>query len=151
MDCSPPGSSVHGIFQARVLEWVVYVVSVSQLKRSLPMASTCEASGEQAGSGTGCSAGAGAATQSRPRAARGPDPRAGALTGASVHGASVLRSTMRALCRWRQPQGYLATGGPRPGSSPSGPGWPGPRAAGQGCHPRRRAGRSAGLPAPAAP
>ena len=23
MDCSPPGSSVHGIFQARVLEWVV--------------------------------------------------------------------------------------------------------------------------------
>ena len=22
MDCSPPGSSVHGIFQAKVLEWV---------------------------------------------------------------------------------------------------------------------------------
>ena len=22
MDCSPPGSSVHGIFRARVLEWV---------------------------------------------------------------------------------------------------------------------------------
>ena len=22
MDCSPPGSSIHGIFQARVLEWV---------------------------------------------------------------------------------------------------------------------------------
>ena len=21
MDCSPPGSSVHGVFQARVLEW----------------------------------------------------------------------------------------------------------------------------------
>ena len=21
MDCSPPGSSVHGIFQARVMEW----------------------------------------------------------------------------------------------------------------------------------
>ena len=21
MDCSPPGSSVHGIFQSRVLEW----------------------------------------------------------------------------------------------------------------------------------
>ena len=21
MDCSPPGSSVHGIFQAKVLEW----------------------------------------------------------------------------------------------------------------------------------
>ena len=24
MDCSLPGSSIHGIFQARVLEWVVY-------------------------------------------------------------------------------------------------------------------------------
>ena len=23
MDCSPPGSSAHGIFQARILEWVV--------------------------------------------------------------------------------------------------------------------------------
>ena len=23
MDCSPPGSSVHGIFQARILEWMV--------------------------------------------------------------------------------------------------------------------------------
>ena len=23
MDCSPPGSSVHGIFQARVLEWLL--------------------------------------------------------------------------------------------------------------------------------
>ena len=24
MDCSPPGSSVHGISQVRVLEWVVF-------------------------------------------------------------------------------------------------------------------------------
>ena len=23
MDCSPPGSSVHGIFQARILGWIV--------------------------------------------------------------------------------------------------------------------------------
>ena len=22
MDCSPPGSSVHGIFQARILKWI---------------------------------------------------------------------------------------------------------------------------------
>ena len=22
MDCSPPGSSIHGIFQSRILEWV---------------------------------------------------------------------------------------------------------------------------------
>ena len=29
MDCSPPGSSVHGIFQARVLEWVAIAFSDS--------------------------------------------------------------------------------------------------------------------------
>ena len=28
MDCSPPGSSTHGIFQARVLEWVAIAFSV---------------------------------------------------------------------------------------------------------------------------
>ena len=28
MDCSPPGSSVHGIFQARVLEWGAIALSV---------------------------------------------------------------------------------------------------------------------------
>ena len=27
MDCSPPGSSVHGIFQAKVLEWVAIAFS----------------------------------------------------------------------------------------------------------------------------
>ena len=27
MDCSPPGSFVHGIFQARVLEWGAIVFS----------------------------------------------------------------------------------------------------------------------------
>ena len=38
MDCSPPGSSVHGIFQARILEWfaisfpraIVYMIVKSQ-------------------------------------------------------------------------------------------------------------------------
>ena len=29
MDCSPPGPSVHGIFQARVLEWVAIAFSAS--------------------------------------------------------------------------------------------------------------------------
>ena len=28
MDCSPPGSSVHGIFQARVLEWGAIAFSI---------------------------------------------------------------------------------------------------------------------------
>ena len=27
MDCSPPGSSAHGILQARVLEWVAILFS----------------------------------------------------------------------------------------------------------------------------
>ena len=30
MDCSPPGSSIHGIFQARVLEWVAIAFSEEQ-------------------------------------------------------------------------------------------------------------------------
>ena len=33
MDCSPPGSSVHGIFQARVLEWGA--IAFSKLKLDL--------------------------------------------------------------------------------------------------------------------
>ena len=31
MDCSLPGSSAHGIFQARVLEWVAIAFSLNQL------------------------------------------------------------------------------------------------------------------------
>ena len=31
MDCSPPGSSVHGSFQARVLEWVASAFSIFNL------------------------------------------------------------------------------------------------------------------------
>ena len=31
-DCSPPGSSVHGILQARVLEWGAIAFSTLQLK-----------------------------------------------------------------------------------------------------------------------
>ena len=34
MDCSLPGSSIHGIFQARVLEWVA--IAVSNVKLILP-------------------------------------------------------------------------------------------------------------------
>ena len=32
MDCSPPGSSVHGIFQARVLEWGAIAFSDSEIQ-----------------------------------------------------------------------------------------------------------------------
>ena len=50
MDCSLPGSSVHGIFQARVLEWGAIAFSVSiltQVKkaekgvRALPLEFEC--------------------------------------------------------------------------------------------------------------
>ena len=32
MDCSPPGSSIHGIFQARVLEWGAIAFSVRTME-----------------------------------------------------------------------------------------------------------------------
>ena len=38
MDCSPPGSSVHGIFQARIMEWVAFPFSKGaslEIKRCL--------------------------------------------------------------------------------------------------------------------
>ena len=35
MDCSPPGSSVHGIFQARVLEWGAIAFSEDLTKQTL--------------------------------------------------------------------------------------------------------------------
>ena len=34
MDCSPPGSSVHGIFQARVLEWGAIAFSAMDMSLS---------------------------------------------------------------------------------------------------------------------
>ena len=34
MDCSLPGSSVHGIFQARVLEWGAIAFSTSFIKNT---------------------------------------------------------------------------------------------------------------------
>jgi len=40
MDCSPPGSSVHGIFQARVLEWVAIAFSVDLPVREVPNVET---------------------------------------------------------------------------------------------------------------
>ena len=36
MDCSLPGSSVHGIFQARVLEWVAVAPSLSNHRELKP-------------------------------------------------------------------------------------------------------------------
>ena len=49
MDCSPPGSSVHGIFQARVLEWVPLPSAVQTWQGyefSHPLVDSEELSGE---------------------------------------------------------------------------------------------------------
>ena len=35
MDCGPPGSSVHGIFQARVLEWGAIAFFESKIRQTL--------------------------------------------------------------------------------------------------------------------
>jgi len=43
MDCSPPGSSVHGILQARTLEWGAIAFSYSAIKNNkiiIPFAAT---------------------------------------------------------------------------------------------------------------
>ena len=40
MDCNLPGSSVHGIFQARVLEWVAIYNLAIKKNKSLPFAAT---------------------------------------------------------------------------------------------------------------
>ena len=52
MDCSPPGSSVHGIFQARILEWVAIAFSERKLSTEELMLLNCgvgEASSESLG------------------------------------------------------------------------------------------------------
>ena len=41
MDCSPPGSSVHGIFQARVLEWGAIAFSNAKSKSLLGLDYPC--------------------------------------------------------------------------------------------------------------
>ena len=35
MDCSLPGSSIHGIFQAKVLEWVAMAITAAAAAKSL--------------------------------------------------------------------------------------------------------------------
>ena len=37
MDCSPPGSSIHGIFQARVLEWGAIAFSAAMIRACINM------------------------------------------------------------------------------------------------------------------
>ena len=35
MDCSPPGSSIHGIFQASVLEWGAIAFSKNEMIKAI--------------------------------------------------------------------------------------------------------------------
>ena len=44
MDCGLPGSSTHGIFQARVLEWVAIAFSESYAKNLLIIKDACTSS-----------------------------------------------------------------------------------------------------------
>jgi len=45
MDCNPPGSSVHGIFQERVLEWGAIAFSGLRLLLALERAVSVEGKG----------------------------------------------------------------------------------------------------------
>ena len=40
MDCSPPGSSVHGISQARILEWVAIAFSAGNRNQTFSKPNT---------------------------------------------------------------------------------------------------------------
>ena len=42
MDCSPPGSSVHGLFQARILEWVAISFSIELNFKTHKYEALCE-------------------------------------------------------------------------------------------------------------
>ena len=44
MDCSLPGSSVHGVFQARVLEWgaIAFSVGIQQLTDCVDVTDNCK-------------------------------------------------------------------------------------------------------------
>ena len=42
MDCSPPGSSIHGIFQARVLEWGAIAFSVDHTVKGFGVVNKAE-------------------------------------------------------------------------------------------------------------
>ena len=38
MDCDPPGSSVYGIFQARILEWLRFLLYTDVFRKTIPEA-----------------------------------------------------------------------------------------------------------------
>ena len=50
VDCSPPGSSIHGIFQARVLEWVAIAFSERKLSAEELMLLNCGVGEDSLGS-----------------------------------------------------------------------------------------------------
>ena len=60
MDCSPPGSSVHGIFQARVLEWVAMIIINKIIIKTIFLGLNCNlvlGSGGSDGKESACNAG----------------------------------------------------------------------------------------------
>jgi len=57
LDCSPPGSCVHGIFQARILEWIAIYFSAVSSHPGIEPASPALAGAELGGGGAGLGAG----------------------------------------------------------------------------------------------
>ena len=53
MDCSLPGSSVHGIFQARVLEWVAIAFSAWHVNYLLSWSFSCGSDGKESACNVG--------------------------------------------------------------------------------------------------
>ena len=54
MECSPPGSSVHGILQARILEWVAFPFPGDLLNPGIkPMSLPSEPPGKPKNTGMG--------------------------------------------------------------------------------------------------
>ena len=88
-DCSPPGSSVHGISQARVLEWVAIAYS-----RDLPDPGTKSASPASPALAGGffTTTPPAAAAKSRQSCPTPCDPRDGSLSDSSVPGILQART-----------------------------------------------------------
>ena len=85
MDCSPPGSSVHGILQARILQWVSISFSRGIPDPGIKLGSPALADGffttEPAGKpySTGCASGKEPTCQCRRRKRHGFDPWVGKI------------------------------------------------------------------------
>ena len=82
MDCNPPGSSVHGIFQAKVLEWGAIAFSSQWIFHSYIFLLSFWAALVCTSGITALGGGGGSVTKLCPTC----EPMDGSLPGSSVHG-----------------------------------------------------------------